>query len=95
MGANVIHLETHCLWGELEHAIPALFELPGVPVADAQIHRAVATVKRMADTEGPSPILHFRARYSPDEGSLLIYQVLKDRPHCLPIWGLNGLPRVG
>lgn len=88
---NVVRLETHCLYGELDRAIPALFELPGVPTADSQIHRATEAIKKGCDPE-QGPILTFRAVYSPLEGYMSIYQVLKDRPHPLPLWGMRNIP---
>lgn len=86
-----VRLETHCLYSELDRAIPALFELPGVPIADAQIHRATEQVKRLC-RETPSPILHFKAEYSPAAGYLLIYQIVPDHPRPVAMWGMKGLP---
>ncbi len=90
---NVIHLETYCLPSELDSAIPALFELPSVPTSDSQIHRATETIKRVCETEGVPWPLHFKARYSPLEGTLIIYQVLPNKTNSLPIFGLRGIGR--
>lgn len=71
-----LFVECYCLVSELDRAIPALFELPGIPVPDSQINLAITAIKRMAEVDSDIP-LHFKAKFDQVEGSLIIFQVVK------------------
>lgn len=86
-----VDLECHCLFHEIDTAIPALFELPGVPVPDSQIHRAVVQIKRMVRVDSELP-LHFKAAFSREKGQLIIAQFHSGK--LIPMWGVRGLPTM-
>lgn len=106
---HAVELEAWCLYHELEKAISALFELPGIPIPDGTILRAVDAVRRGCEVVGTSRPMHFRAKYDRDEGTLLIFQVLHGNrsPRTIarrnnvgaieflePLWGIRGLPAM-